>query len=405
MRKLIRSVYEIKWAIVNQIILSIGAFGTIVILSRFLHRDIFGEIRYIAAVLAIFSFFSIPGASPVVIQSASAIGKKRVVEIIRNQLQWGLIAAAGALIFSLFYFLKGNAGLGYGFLVGGFFAPIANLYQMPGHLLAGLKHFKSKTFVDAAIMSAIILGAILGTLLTRNIPGTLLFYFGIQSIATLAFLFYTVKKIPDSDMTDTAEILDITHSRQLTIFQAPFTLLPALEKVFIFLLLGPSALAIFTIAVLPIEHIRGAFRSLLQFSVLPHFGNGGKTSASLKKWIVTASILTAGGVIILLAFIKIVLPIFFPQYLEVAPFSLVLVLALIPVPIQILILDLIASRKIRDLLLYAGSLTVVNVVTFLIFIPLFGLMGAIVAKVVTEFLTAALLGVFYRNSNKLQSDY
>ncbi len=401
MKKLIRSVYEIKWAIVNQIILSIGAFGTIVILSRFLNRDIFGEIRYIAAILAILSFFSLPGASSIVIQSASAIGKKRVVQIIKDQLQWGLIATAGALVFSLFYFLKGNVGLGYGFLVGGFFAPIANLYQMPGHLLAGLKHFKSKTFVDTAIMSAIILGAILGTLLTHNVPGTLLFYFGIQSIATLTFLFYTVKKTPDNDATDADEILDITHSRQLTIFQAPFTLLPALEKVFIFLLLGPSAFAVFTIAVLPIEHMRSAFRNLLQFSVLPHFENEAKATLSLKKWLTTASILTVGGIAVLIIFIKIILPIFFPQYIEAMPFGHILILAIIPVPLQILTLALIASRKIKDLFLYAGSLTTVNIVTFMALIPLFGLMGAVVAKVVTEFFTAALLGVFYKNSKKI----
>ena len=398
MKRLITSVYEIKWAIVNQIILSLGAFGAVVVLSWFLNRDIFGEIRYIAAVLAILSLFSLPGASSIVIQSSATIGKKRVLQIIKNQFKWGLIATIGALCFSFVYFLKGDMGLGYGFLVGGFFAPIANLYQVPGHLLAGLKHFRNKTFVDGAIMSAIIIGAILGTLFTHNVPGTLLFYFGIQSIATLVFLLYAVKKIPENDTTNSAEILDITHSRQLTIFQAPFTFLPALEKVFIFLLLGPSSLAIFTIAVLPIEHMRGAFKSLLQFSVLPHFEDETKTRLSLKKWLGTASLLTTGGIIALLIFIKFVLPIFFPQYIEVISLSFVLILAIIPIPLQVLTLALIASRKIKDLFLYAGSLTMVNVVTFLALIPLFGLMGAIVAKVITEFSTAILLGIFHKNS-------
>ncbi len=400
MRRLIGSVYEIKWAIVNQIILSIGAFGTIVVLSRFLNKDIFGEIRYVAAALAILSLSSLPGASSIVIQNASAIGKKRVIQIIKDQLQWGLIATVGALLLALFYFLKGNMGLGYGFLVGGFFAPVANLYQMPGHLLAGLKRFKGKTFVDSAILSAIILGAILGTLLTRNVPGTLLFYFGIQSLATLIFLLYIVRKIPESNTDNADGILDITHSRQLTIFQAPFTLLPALEKVFIYLLLGPSSLAIFTIAVLPIEHMRSAFRSLLQFSVLPHFEDETRATLLLKKWLITASILTVGGIVVLIVFTKIVLPIFFPQYIEAMRFSFILILAIIPVPLQILTLALIASRKIKDLFLYAGSLTIVNVVAFVAFIPLFGLMGAVIAKVITEFLTAAMLGVFYKNSKR-----
>lgn len=404
MRRLIRSIYEIKWAIVNQIVLSIGAFGTIVILSRFLNRDIFGEIRYIAAALAILSFFSLPGSSSIVIQSASTIGKKRIIQIIRNQLQWGLIATAGALLFALFYFLRGNMGLGYGFLIGGFFAPIANLYQMPGYILAGLKRFKSKTFVDSAILGAIILGALLGTRLTHNIPGTLLFYFGIQSVATLIFLLYVIKKVPNTDTAETTEALDITHSRQLTIFQAPFTFLPALEKVFIYLLLGPTSLAVFTIAVLPIEHMRSAFRSLLQFSVLPHFEDEAKTTQSLRKWLVTASALTIGGIIVLVIFTKIVLPIFFPQYIEAMRFSFILILAIIPVPLQILILALTASRKIKDLFLYAGSLTMVNIVAFLAFIPLFGLMGAVIAKILTEFLTAALLGILYRFASGKPSD-
>lgn len=399
MKKLIRSVYEIKWAITNQIILSIGAFGTIVVLSRFLSRDIFGEIRYIAAALAILSLFSLPGASSIVIQKASAMGKKRVIQIIRDQLQWGLIATAGALLFAMFYFLKGNMGLGYGFLVGGFFAPIANLYQMPGYLLAGLKRFRSKTFVDSAILSAIIFGAVLGTLLTRNVPGTLLFYFGVQSIATLIFLLYAYKEVP-KNTTDEISALDITHSRQLTIFQAPFTLLPALEKVFIYLLLGPSSLAIFTIAVLPIEHMRSAFRNLLQFSVLPNFEDETKTKLLLKKWLVTASILTVGGIAVLIIFTKIVLPVFFPQYIEAMQLSFILILAIIPVPLQILILALIASRKIKDLFLYSGSLTIVNIVAFLAFIPLFGLMGAVIAKIVTEFITAALLALFYKNTER-----
>jgi len=292
-------------------------------------------------------------------------------------------------------------GLGYGFLVGGFFAPVANLYQMPGHLLAGLKRFKGKTFVDSAILLTIILGAILGTLLTHNIPGTLLFYFGIQSIATFIFLMYAVKKIPESSTDNGGEILDITHSRQLTIFQAPFTLLPALEKVFIYLLLGPSALAIFTIAVLPIEHMRSAFRSLLQFSVLPHFEDEAKATLLLKKWLITASILTVGGIVVLIVFTKIVLPIFFPQYIGAMRFSFILILAIIPVPLQILTLALIASRKIKDLFLYASSLTIVNTVAFVAFIPLFGLMGAVIAKIVTEFLTAVMLGAFYKNSKRI----
>ncbi len=403
MKRLIRPVYEIRWAIISQIILSIGAFGTIIVLSRFLNRNIFGEIRYIVAVLAILSFFSLPGANLIVIQGASVIGRKRVRQIIINQLRWGLIATFGALCFSLFYFLRGNIEFGYGFLVGGFFAPIANLYQMPGSILAGLKRFKSKTFVDGSIMFAITTGALIGTFFTRNIFGTLFFYFGGQSIATLFFLFYIVKNLPKGEVVDTVEILDITHSRQLTIFQAPFTLLPALEKIFIFLLLGPSALAIFVIAVLPIEHIKNAFRSLLQFSILPFFEDETKIKLSLKKWLGMASLLALGGITVLLIFLKFFFPIFFPQYTEVSPLIFILTLATVSIPLQILTLALIASRKIKDLFLYAGSLTVINIATFLALIPLFGLMGAVVAKIITEFSTAILLGVFYKNSQKLSN--
>lgn len=390
----------------SQVILSIGAFGVVVVLSRFLGKEAFGEIRYIVAILAILSLFSLPGANSIILQSTASMGKRRLLEIVKTQFMWSLIASFGALCFSLFYFLRDNNSLGYGFLIGGIFAPLVNQYQTPGHIFAGLRNFKNKTLVDGAIIFGIISGAILGIFLTHSVPGVLFFYFLTQSIVTSIFLVYAFKYIPKENTDNGTLSLDIMHSKQLTIFHATFTLLPALEKVFIFLLLGSSSLAIFTIAVLPIDHMRSVFRSFLQFSVLPHFGSGDRYNISIKKWVITASILTFGGVIVLLVFIKFILPIFFPQYLGTIPLSLVLLLALIPIPIQILALSLIASRKIKDLLLYSGSLTMVSIATFLAFMPTFGLMGAMVAKVVTEFLTAILLVIFYKNSKeKVTSDF
>ncbi|TAL57540.1 MAG: hypothetical protein EPN84_13620, partial [Legionella sp.] len=164
---------------INQLILSAGAAAIVISISYFLPESDFGSIRFLSSILAVLAFFSLPGINTLMVRDVNLIGRKGVIQAIWAQVRWGLIASITGVAIGSYYLFSGDSDLGYAFITGGLLAPVANLYLLPGHLLAGLKKFRQKTVVDGVIIVATLLGATAGAFSTGTITGTILFYFGI----------------------------------------------------------------------------------------------------------------------------------------------------------------------------------------------------------------------------------
>lgn len=387
------------WVIVNQIILSIGALAIVVILSFFLDPETFGGIRFLASILAVFAFFSLPGIGPLIMQDTVTLSRQRFVHTLVTQAYWGLGSTIGGIILFVIFMFRGNNDLAYAFIIGSILSPVANLYLMPGLVLAGLKRFKAKTIVDLIIMLCILSGAAFGAWLTKSIAGTIFFYFGIQSLITLISLVIVMRKLPVHDTHAAAQDQqsNIQYGKQLTLFQIPFTFLPSLEKVIIYLILGPAALAVFVIATIPTEHARNALRNVFQFYMLPHMEKE-HGFYHFKKWFFISAGMTLVSMAALVVFILFFLPILFPYYQHVSYLGLLLIFALIPLPMQVFTLSWISLRRTQALLTYSSAFVVVNAVLFFSGSLLFGLKGAIVAKIVVEFLGIILILILHKKS-------
>lgn len=383
------------WIGLNQVALSGGAAGLVVMLSFFLDRETFGDLRYISSILAILAFFSLPGVGTVLIKDVTQSTRQSFKHAIFSQLQWGLGSTIGGLLFFAYYVYQQNTDIAYAFLVGGLLAPIANLYLIPGQALAGFKRFKEKTVVDGIIMISIILGAGTGAILTHTVFGTILFYFGTQVAVTLFLIGYVFSLLP-KESESTTHKSDIQYAKQLTFFQIPFMLLPSLERVFVFLLLGPVALAVFVVATIPAEHMKSALRNLFQFYILPHMSDGAFSKQSLRPWFVWAGGITALAVFVAGIFILLFMPILFPQYEESYMLAFVLVLGLIPLPTQVMTLSWIMAKRIDLLLPYTYMTVIIEIILLFLLVPTFGVKGAVIAKIVFEGLVAGFI-VFLHN--------
>lgn len=378
------------WAIVNQFALSGGAFFVVLVLSRFLGYEAFGGIRFLAATLAISAFFSLPGISYVLMQGGERLTSRDALRMLKAQVRWGSGAVAIGIAFFFYYLRAGNTDLAYGFLISSFFAPFANLYLMPGFILAAQKRFKAKALVDGITMAAIVVGAGYGAWATRTIAGTALYYFGVQTVATMCMLWFAMRSLPASAPARPDATRDIRYGTQLTLFQLPFTLLPSLEKVLVFFLLGPANLAFFIIAVLPVEHAKNALRSLFQFYIFPHMERRHARDA-FARWVRLAVALVAFAMLVTILFIVVAFPFFFPHYTSVFPFVLALMIALVPLPAQVLTLSWIASKSVDRLRAFAYAITVADLALFVALGAWGGLAGVVAAKIAMEFFSAALI--------------
>lgn len=385
------------WVILNQVILSLGALAIVVVLSNVLEAHTFGKTRFLAAVLGIFAFFSLPGIGPVVLQQMPIYSKHGFKLALIVQLKWGVGAAIGAALFALIFSLQGDADLARAFIISGILAPLANLYLMPGTALAGLQQFKKKALYDGLIISSVVLAAWYGAVTTGTVSGTMLWYFGVQSLVTISALYFVSKHLTRTDEPSFNIEFDAKYGKQLTLFQLPFALLPALEKVLIFVLLGPVALAAFIIAFLPIEHIKNAYRNALQFYVLPQLQSSLTEIGSLKHWIFLALLLSLGSIVAIIVFAFFLLPVVFSGFEDVRSFMLLSAIIPLTLPSYIFILKFLSERSIGRLYSYSIITVIIDILAFTILTSMFGLPGAVTAKIATAFIAALIAITLYRS--------
>lgn len=373
----------------NQAILSLGSAAIIIVLAHFMDRALFGELRYIIAVLAVFAFSSLPGVGLVINHRALSMSYRTLQELVYRQIRWGGIAFLGSAALAIWHKLGGEQDLAQAFMLGGIMAPIVNVYLVPGLICAGLGHFRQKVLIDTFIISSALIGATLGAWLFTTLTVALCLYFGFQAIATLlAFMYvrseFSIELPPLSSSSLPEHVRD---GMQLSLIQAPFSLIPAVEKIIVYLILGPVTLAIFVIAVLPIEHFKNAFRSILQVYMLPRLQKF--STHSILHWMAMGLLLLAIGGSLLALFIIFGMPILFTQYEQAVSFSLLLMLSLLPLPIHVIAVEWIAKRRIPTLWKFAAVSACSNVVLIAGGAWVGGLTGAVIAKIVYEILLAS----------------
>lgn len=384
---------DFLYVLCNQAILSIGALCIVVILARFTTQEIFGEIRYLIAVLTILSFLSLPGISVVINHRASYMTPEELSALIYIQFKWGIIAMMGGFLIASIHALLGNFELAELLIIGSILSPIANLYLVPGLILAGIKRFFLKALVDLFIITITLLGVTLGALHSPSASMIVFLYYISQAGAALLALYFVfqilrfekIRKIY-SKFTE-----HIDNGRHLSFLQAPFSLIPAVEKTIVFLILGPVSLATFVIVTLPVEHFKMAFRNLIQFYSLPHLNS--KNVGELIHWLGLSIVILTLGTTALVLFINFGMPLLFVEFESVRWYAFVLMLGLIPLPIHIIMVFWIAERQITKISFY----TLAVVFTDILFLAggafFFGLTGAIIGKVCNELCVAC--GLMY----------
>ena len=388
---------DFTWVVVNQVILSLGAFALIVVLSNVLGAETFGKARFLTAALAIFTFFSLPGMGPVVLQQMPLYSYDGFKQALLVQSKWGVGATIGALLLAVLLYLQGDIDLARAFVISGILAPVVNLYLMPGTALAGQHDFARKTLYDGAIISCTVLGTWYGALTTGTVTGTMLWYYGTQAMATVVAVYF-VKQHLTSTVNPTFDFkADIRMGKQLTLFQLPFTLLPALEKMLVFIFLGPVSLALYTIAFLPVEHITNVYRNTLQFFVLPKLQMRGAWQQNFYHWLLMAFLLSLVSIVAIGCFTFLLLSEMFPKYAQVKTIMLLSAIIPLALPAHLYILKILYERQTERLYTYAIVTVVIEITIFVMLTATYGLIGTVVAKIMASLFAAVTAYVLYRS--------
>jgi O-antigen/teichoic acid export membrane protein len=174
-----------------------------------------------------------------------------------------------------------------------------------------------------------------------------------------------------------------------------------LDRLLIFHYLGAAEVAIYSIAIAPPEQIKGLFKNI-SILALPKFAQ--RTKEEIKKtmvgkiWKSVLILLVVTIVYIILA--PLIFKLFFPKYPESIIFSQIFAISLVTISLLIPYSALQAQASKKELYLFNIFYPLFQIIALSIGVYFYGLMGVIIARILTRFFSFAL-SIYLMYSEKL----
>ena len=359
--------------------ISVAAF------AYFIPKETYGTYKYLLSLASSISFLTLSGANQAVTLMA-AKGSESILDYsIVAQLKWSTLFAIGAFGMGGYYLINDNTVFAISMFILGISFPISAAFNTYGAYLTGKREIKTVSIYS--ILATFFAGAV--TITTIVITNNLLII--VSSYALASFLpsiyFYLIARPKHEKITseDKKEFFNFSgHLSIVNIFQV---ISNNIDKILIFQFLGPSQLAIYSLALVMPERIRGLLKSGGSM-IVPQLTQ--RKLSEIKNGFymkIFWSILT--GLVISLAYI-IVAPIAFkfilPKYLESVIFSQALSLSLIFVIPTIYMGAIYRAKKMIKTIYYSNALTNIPKIVILL---LFGKIWEIWGVVATILIMAA----------------
>lgn len=384
--------HDQHWLIYAQVVGSLLSLVQLLILTRVLDPEIFGQYRYGIALTMILPLFFLSGI-PNAITSVTANnhegvlfqGIKMYLRSTRIPTILFILISFGLLYFDFLF-------LGYTLLILGILSPLYQTVQLYSSYLNGKQDYR-RIFLYGLIPDiGTILSVITASILFPEQPIIILsvFLFA-NTIITLIPFFLTIRtyKIKSSAEEPTEALISLSKTvSQSNIIQG---IGGQIDKVISFHLISSSGLAIYSIVTLAVQQFRG-FQKILYSILLPKQTlNKNHTHFYKALWLYLG-----GSAIFCVAYIvaaPLIFTILFPEYLAFVHLSQFASLAIIFAPLTFFTLSTLHGRHDKKSILQYTTITTILSTILLLTGSVFGGTPGIVFAFVVSNAFSGLLGL------------
>lgn len=380
-------VYLIKgsfWLSIGQVVAALSSFVLAVALANFLPQNVYGLYKYVLSAAGIVWAFSLTGLSAAIIRDVARGKEGALQQGFKTNLKWSIPIVVISFSGAAYYWWNNNTTLALAFLIIGLFSPILNSANLYGAFLNGKQQFKENTILWS-LGTIITTATIIGTAFYTDSPAILILSYFLSNTITNALVYVYVIRIHKPNETTSKET--ISYGKHLSFINILGGIATQIDKILIFHFLGAVELAVYSFATAVPEQIKGLFKNVAKLA-FPKFSQRSLAdiqSGGLRKKMLYFGILTAIAAIFYIALAPLMYKIFFPQYLESIFYSQIFAISILAVTSNIPV-TILQSQAIKSKL-YKHSILVnsFQIITNLLFISLFGIMGAVIAGIINRF--------------------
>lgn len=385
------------WLNLGSLVTIAGSFLVSVAFANLLPKESFGTYQYLLSILSILSAFTLTGMNAAITRAVAQGDDGALRATIRPQLAWNSFASIAALTISAYYLFNGDVRLGLGTACVAVALPLITAFNSYGAFLLGKKAFRTHFLFTTAANVSYYLSILLALLFVPTVLPLIAVNLALTALAPVALYFLTVRAYRIERGRDGRDAL--SYGKHLSLMNLFGTISYQIDSFLVFQLLGPVALATYSMATLIPERLGGVFKNLTN-AMLPRFSEQplARIRSGLARKAFLFTIIVAGAVAAYALIAPPFFRFFYPQYADAVPYTQVFALTLLVAVGNFAGAALLAHRKVRMLYAINTATPIVNVTFQAIGILLGGLWGLIIGRVLATLvfilitLSAALMG-------------
>ncbi len=385
------------WLILAHLIGIVAILLTSYAFANLLSPETYGQYKYIISIGSLLTALSLTSASTTISQAAARNITGFFSFIKRRSFYYGLPIFTLSMAGAVYYYLHDNTSLALGLLIIGILQPFLNNSSLIFSYLLGKQQFKRNTLVQILNTVFVTSTIIISVLYTKNVAVLLVVYFLANIISGYVIeYFYAPRNEVITDLKAATSLFRYTkHSSVQNIVSIVSN---QLDKILIFQNLGAAELAIYTFATALPDQYKGITKNI-EAMLLPRFSQ--QTNRSLKAGLLNKSIIYFFFLLLcLIAYIFIspyIFKVLYPQYEASVFLSQIYVIGIV-FGISGIPLTALKTQMSNKKLYHFNILTsAVQIASLIILLPLYGLMGAAIARILYRgFLCIYAYYLYYR---------
>ena len=301
-------------------------------------------------------------------------------------MRWGLLGAIGGIGMSAYYLFKGNTTLFVIYLLVGICIPLIEPLYLYQSKLNGEKKFdKIMQYITLSrlLQSIVIIGVVL---ITKDILLIIVTYLATM-VGTRLYFFLKTRHIPtQADENDTTRTKKTLHyGKHLSFIQAISLLSVYIDKVLIYFLISPAALAGYFLALVPYKQTRNLL-STVNSIAFPKFSN--QTDENIRKTLFP-KVMKMFLISIPITCVYIVLAppffqFFYPDYTNAVLISQVIFLQILLYPFTVLSTLFQAKAHKKNLYILTLSYAIIRIILLVVLIPIYNVWGAVLTILISR---------------------
>jgi O-antigen/teichoic acid export membrane protein len=365
-----------------------------IVLSRTLSVSAFGEYQFIMTIFGLITIFSLPELNTALIRSTSK-GYFCLNQAIRYHFLFSLVSSFLLIVASIFFFhIKMiNETLFYSFLVMSFFFPFYLSFEAYLSYLIGKKEFAKRTIFVLSLYTSYLLLVVPIVIFTQSILLIVFCFFFLFALFHLVF-FLLNKKKEEEKAKKLEEKGFFQYGFQLSLISALPKVSTHIDKFILTYFLGLETLAIYAVALVIPQNLRSVLRTSLQV-VMPKFVQVTEKDLKIKFFKISLYLLCSFSLFLIIIWFLIpptILIVLGEKYAESVFYAQILFLGFIFIPFSEFLKSFLqAKKKTKSVLFYSLFNPGTKILLFLVLIPFFGIWGAIVTRIFSNFLLLIVL--------------